>query len=440
MKARISKTVVDAARPGDGDLFIWDDAFPGFGLKVTPKGQKIYVYQYRLDGRLHRFRIGRHGVDVLSPDLARDQAFIAKGEVKKGNHPGQRDGRPIETVAELAERYMVEYAGRHKKASSVRQDRRNLNNHVLPLLGTLRVAAIDKDQVMRALDAVASGKTAKDEKTVKQGRRRVTGGEIVANRVHALLHTMFARAEDWKLRPAGSNPCVGIKRYRENKVERFLSRAEFGRLGAVLGAATRGELRVHGDVPEPEKRKRGGQMKVTRALPASAISAIRLLLYTGCRPGEITGLAWTNVDLDRGLLSIDGKTGRRAVFLAAPAIDVLKSVPRQDGQRFVFPAAPDHRPARDGKPAPAAPIASLRRPWELLCKAAGITDLRLHDLRHSFASVGAAEGYSLPMIGSLLGHSNPATTSRYAHLKAAPQQEAADAISRRIADLMTGEG
>ncbi len=167
---------------------------------------------------------------------------------------------------------------------------------------------------------VAAGKTAKDEKTKLQGRRIVRGGEIVANRVHALLSKMFELAEDWKYRPAGSNPCRGAKRFAEHKVERFLSAEELSHLGAALNAAKEGRLVVEVDAPitVPEKRKRGGQRRIgPRSENPYAVAAIQLLLLTGCRLGEILELRWSHVDFERRLLLLpDSKTGAKTVYLS----------------------------------------------------------------------------------------------------------------------------
>lgn len=275
---------------------------------------------------------------------------------------------------------------------------------------------------------VAAGKTAKDEKTKRQGRRIVRGGEIVANRVHALLSKMFELAEDWKYRPAGSNPCRGAKRFAEHKVERFLS-VEVSRLGEALAAAEEGRLVLDADAPpaSPEKRKRGGQKRTgPRSENPQAVAAIRLLLLTGCRLGEILELQWPHIDFDRRLLLLpDSKTGAKTVYLSEAALQVLKSLKRIEGCPHVFP----------GK-RPSERLRSIRKPWEHVCKAARLENVRLHDLRHSFASVGAASGLSLPMIGALLGHSQPTTTARYANLAASPLHRAADAIGAHIIGAM----
>jgi integrase len=428
MRDKITKRSVETIEPGECDVFLWDRELLGFGCKITPKGRRTYVLQYSKDGRDRRVTIGRHGID-LTAEQARKEAQRLRGEVASGKDPAEEKSREHvagATVADLAGRYIVEYATPHKKPSGIAQDRRNIDNHIVPLIGHSLLSQIDKDDIARLMREISAGKTAKDEKTKLHGRRIVEGGPIVANRVAALLSKMFALAEDWKLRAPGTNPCRGVRRYAEHKVERFLSTAEMARLGAALAAAERGELMLDdGIVPDvPVKRKRGGQLKagLPRSENPAAIAAVRLLLLTGCRLGEILNLRWAHVDIDRHLLLLpDSKTGAKAVYLSEAAIRVLRAIEKKPGHPYVLPGRQADRP-----------LLTIRKPWQNLCAAAKLSDLRIHDLRHSFASVGAAGGLSLPMIGALLGHSQPATTARYAHLAASPIHEAADAVGAAI--------
>ena len=158
-----------------------------------------------------------------------------------------------------------------------------------------------------------------------------------------------------------------------------------------------------------------------------ATAAIRLLLFTGCRLREILHLKWTDLDLDRGMLHLaDSKTGRKSVVLSAPALEILAALPRLGD--YVI-AGTD----------PTQPRSDLKRPWTLVCRRAGLEGLRLHDLRHSFASVGAGAGLGLPVIGKLLGHASPTTTARYAHLDNDPVRRATNAIGATIAAALDGK-
>ncbi len=426
MQEKITKRSVEAITPSDKIVFLWDIEIPGFGVRVTPKGARSYVLQYSINKRERRITIGRHGFEFTA-EQARNEARRLRGLIATNQDPSQKEDRDQspETITVLGKRYLEEYARPHKKPSGYAQDKRNLDNHITPLIGKLRIAEIERQDISRLMQEVAVGKTAREEKTIKQGKRIVSGGEIVANRVLALMSKMLALAEDWHYRSAGTNPCKGIKKFKENKIERFLSTEELSRLGNALDDARKGQLIVDPDdeMQIPKKRKRGGQIKFgPRSENRKAIDAITLLLLTGCRLGEILGLKWSHVDVERRMLLLpDSKTGRKIVYLSEHAIELLKSITHNTKDVFVFP----------GKD-PKEPIKTIRKPWVNICKAARLSDLRLHDLRHSFASVGASGGLSLPVIGALLGHSNPTTTARYAHLAASPVHQAADQIGAII--------
>jgi integrase len=441
MREKITKRTVEAVASGRRDVFLWDNELRGFGCKVTPTGSRIYVLQYSLNNRDHRVTIGRHGVDVTA-EQARQEAWRLRGVVAAGENPTYdpaRDRAAALTVADLGDRYMIEHAMPHKKPSGVAQDRRNLENHIVPLIGNLLLSEVEREHIGRVMRDVAGGKTAKDEKTKPQGRRIVRGGEIVANRVKALLSKMFEFAEERKMRPAGSNPCRGVKRYGEHKVERFLSSEELARLGRALLAVERGGLqysdgavnRTKAAVPMMGVKNGLGSHPKTVPLWKNpiAVAAIRLLLFTGCRVGEILNLQWQHVDLERRLLRLpDSKTGAKVVYLSEAAVTVLSAIPRKESNPYVIVGS--H---------PGKPLRTVRKPWHQICKVAKLEHARLHDLRHSFASIGAAGGLSLPMIGALLGHSQPTTTARYAHLIGTPLHQAVDTIGGKLLAAMQTE-
>ena len=295
MRGKLTKRLVDALKSDVRDQFIWDTEVPGFGCKVTPKGARIYIFQYGQRGRDYRVTIGRHGSDVTT-EQARLEALRLRGIVAGGENPAMvrtRERLASSIIADLGQRYMIEYAEEHKKPTAIAQDRRNLDNHILPLIGKLLVSSVQSTDIARLMRDVAGGKTKKDEKTKPRGRSIVRGGEIVANRVQALLSKMFELAEEWKIRPKGSNPCRGLKHYAEHKVERFLSTDKLARLGAALAAAECGRLMVSeaSEQAASIKKTRGGQRKIgPRSEKPPAIAAIRLLLFTGCRVGEILSL------------------------------------------------------------------------------------------------------------------------------------------------------
>jgi integrase len=210
-------------------------------------------------------------------------------------------------------------------------------------------------------------------------------------------------AEKWGLRLDGTNPCRHVEKYPERKLERFLTAEELARLGETLL-----------------------QAEQTRTELPSALTALQLLLFTGCRLSEILTLRWDYVDLDAKCLRLpDSKTGAKTVYLSEPALEVLRSIGRNSSNPFVIMGAK-----------PGSHLINLRKPWGRIRAKADLRDVRIHDLRHSFASVAVAGGLSLPTIGALLGHSQPATTHRYAHLAGDPLREATNIIGNRIATAL----
>lgn len=386
----ITKRLVDSIEPDERDVFVWDRLVKGFILRCRVGGGKFYVLRYSTGrrGQYRQVTIGRHG-SPWTPETARDEAKRLLGLVAIGRDPAteRATSAAMPTIAEFSERYLREYAEPHKKSLSVREDQGNLRRAILPALGSLRLDKITRADIARF--HVARHDTPSN-----------------ANRCLALLSHMFTMAEKWGLRPDNSNPCRHVERFKENKRERYLSEAEMARLGAALGE-------VESDGSES----------------AIAVAAIRLLVFTGCRVSEIKTLRWEHVNFETGAIRLpDSKTGAKTVVLNAPARELLASLPRIEGNPHVIFGI------RKG-----AHLTDLDHPWQRIRKRAGLDDVRLHDLRHSFASVGAASGESLLIIGALLGHTRATTTQRYAHLSNDPMRAASEAIGARIAAAMKGE-
>ncbi len=384
---KITKARVERIQPDDNDVFAWDDELPGFGVRVKPTGVRSYVIQYRnRHGRSRRLTVGRHG--RLTAEEARQEARRLLADVARGSDPAtdRKAFRNAPTIGEFAERYMTEYAPGKKKPGTLETDRINLRCHILPALGALTVVSITKSDVVR----------------LHQSMKDTPGA---ANRTIQLVSHMMNVAEKWGLRPDSSNPCRHVEKYKERKRERYLSAQELARLGEILAQTER-----------------------TKTERPSAIAAIRLLIFTGCRRGEILTLRWEHVDFENVCLRLpDSKTGARTIHLNAPALAVLSSIERQDDNPYVIAGAK-----------PGTHLVNLKKPWQRIRKQAGLVDVRLHDLRHSFASVAVGLGEGLPMIGKLIGHTQAQTTHRYAHLAADPVKAATERVGAAIAGMMGG--
>ncbi|MEQ8760857.1 tyrosine-type recombinase/integrase [Marinovum algicola] len=441
---KLTNRSVAAIKPSDRDLFVWDDKLPGFGLRVKPSGVKSYIIQYRnAHNETRRMTIGRHG--VVAPDRAREKARKLLQEAHDGTDPARQreEARKAPSLAELADHYLERHAIPKKRPRSVASDKTLLGLHILPTLGSRKVASI----------------TRADIANLHHSMQETPGA---ANRTLALLSKMMNLAEKWEWRPDGSNPCRHIEKYPENKVERFLSPDELAALGIVLARSER----------------EGSEM-------LSAIAAIRLLIFTGARLGEILALRWEDIDFDRQCFHLkESKTGKKTIYLNAPALEVLHRIERT-GEWVIAGKPPTPGTDNAAFLAPVEtnrPLVNLRKPWHRIRERAtvqhwsidtdaapviealserlgrpptvneirqeaermgrplrrGLQDVRLHDLRHSFASVGVAGGLSLPMIGALLGHTQTATTARYSHLADDPLRQANDMIGERISAALRG--
>lgn len=400
--AKITNRTVEAAQPTSGDYFIWDDEMPGFGLRVFSSGRRSYLVQYKKDGRNRRVTLGLHG--RITPTEARQLAKQIFGEIAKGHNPAEERAviRRDPTIHELCELYLKEgrAAKPTKKESSWKTDASNIERHIRPLLGNRKLRSLTKADVQRFQSDVTVGKTARDEKTGFRGRAIVKGGAGTASRATSILGAMLNFAVDRGLVPV--NPAKGVKLHPTKRRERFLSAEEMARLGEALGEAE------------------------ARSEAAPSVAAIRLLILTGCRKGEITTLQWRFVDEERGLLRLpESKTGAKVVPIGGPALEILKALPRFPGEPFVFPSP------RQGRH-----LVGLQKVWERVRDAAKLENVRLHDLRHSFASVAVTGGHSLYMVSKILGHRDTRTTEIYAHLAADPMKDVANQTASLIADMM----
>jgi len=409
---RLTKRAVDAAtRLRSGETFLWDDELRGFGLRVYASGRRIFVVQYRLrggrGGRTRRIVLGEYG--KVTPDEARRRAVKVLAAVDDGRDPAaERDeARSTLTISDLADLYLVEgpAAKPNKRASSWATDRSNIERHVKALLGRKPAKGLSKADVAKFQADVAAGKSKVDVRTGFRGRAIVEGGRGTAARSLAVLGAMLQFAVDRKLLP--TNPAKGVRLLKGQPKERFLSEAEVARLGDTLAV-----------------------MQAERRLSPNAANAVRLLLLTGCRKSEITSLRWEWVDFERGCLRLPtSKTGAKVVALAAAALELLAAMRKRDPSgAWVLPAAKGN-----------GAYAGLQKDWERIREQAELGGVRLHDLRHSFASFAIADGHALFLVGKAFGHKQARTTEIYAHLSDDPLRRVADGTADRINAALTRE-
>ncbi|MEH6478036.1 MAG: tyrosine-type recombinase/integrase [Sneathiella sp.] len=378
---KLIKRNVDLAslpQPGEKDIMLWDDEIKGFGIRIKHTGVKSYLIQYRREGRSRRLTLGKHG--TITAEEARQLAKEHLGGVAKGNDPAEEklQKRKAPTFAQLAEDYMERHAKPNKRPASVKTDQATIDKILLPRLANRKVREIrqrDIEQIILSL-----------QKTPYR-----------ANRVRALASKLFTLAESWEW--CEKNPVRGIQKFPEHKRDRWLSEEELKRLASVLET-------------HPNKR---------------AVTIVRLLILTGARRGELMKAKWEDFDLQRGVWSKPAHTTKQKRTEHTPLsedavkilLDWLEAAATKTG--YTFPGnAPDQ------------PVTDIKHFWEGVREAADLPDVRLHDLRHTFASHLVSSGVSLPIVGRLLGHTQPQTTQRYAHMADDPMREAAKIMSEKL--------
>jgi len=386
-KQKLTRRLVEAMAPG---TIIWDSEAPGLCAR-RQRRDVVYSIKIRIEGRQRWIRIGKHGAP-LTVDGARKKALQLLGSVNAGLDPASdRDAAKDQiTVNALCDRYLLEYAMQHKRPRTATDNKRDMANHIRPLLGQRFVADVNHDDIAAMARAVRAGKT------------RTAGGESIANRMVSLLRHVFTMAETWGLRAPGSNPAKGVKAYRETPRERYLSMSEIQRLADALEHSTDESPYV--------------------------VAAIKLLLLSGARRGEILNLTWKEVDFETRLLRLrDSKVGPRTIPLSSAAIEVLEAIPRMKGNPHVIPGIKTGQPWR-----------GIQKPWSRIRARAELYDVHIHDLRHTFASMAVTDGASLVIVGKLLGHKKPSTTNRYSHIGDDPVRQVTEAIGDRLADIFGG--
>ena len=367
---RLNEGRVGRLKPRKSTYDVRDRDLKGFGVRVLPSGAKRYFIHSQHNGCRVWKIVGRAG--SIGLDAARERARLMLASIRKANEAA---AAPPDTVFEtVADEVFRRYA-RNWKPSTLKVNQGYYRNHILPWFEGHLIADIAATDVRRWFASLHETPAA-------------------ADRSAPILSVIMRQAEVYGYRPEGTNPCAGIRRYRRQGRERFLSTEEMCRLGEVL-------TRHEGDHPQ-------------------AVAIIRLLLLTGCRKGEIVTLKW-RFYRDGKLFLPDGKSGPRTVWLSSASRAILDSVPCEAA--WVFPS-----PRTDGCLA----AETVARVWHRVRAEAGLCDVRLHDLRHTYASMALAQGETVLTIGRLLGHRNPATTLKYTHLSDAMVREAADVVGTAL--------
>ena len=385
---RLTKTAVENLSTKSKPYFVFDLILTGFCVRISMKGKRNYYLQYEKMGRKKRINLGLHG--TITTEQARRKATILLGDITKGIDPHEQKVKEynVLTIVDLAHRFLQEHVMMHCKPSTQRDYQSRLRAYIVPFFREMKVPNVTRADVSAF-------------------HHSLSHSPFVANTCLRILSKMFNLAETWGLRGDNTNPCRHVKKYPEKKRERYLSEEELKRLSAVLEEA-----------------------KTYLDENLSAVYCIQLLLLTGCRLGEIRTLKWKYSDAKQKILRLpDSKTGAKVVYVGETVLSLLEEIRSH-------PSRPKDNPYVIWGRKPDTYLMNVRKPWCRFCKMAGLEDIRIHDLRHSFASFAVSKGMSLPMLGKLLGHTQPQTTARYAHLMAKPMTEAATQVTDVIGDLM----
>jgi integrase len=415
--SKITKQLVDGLKAREQEYFVWDGgkgSLSGFGVRVQKKtGAMSYVVKYRAGaGRTaptRRLTLAKVG--TLTPDEARAQARKMLGAVANGADPAAQRAaeKRASTLAEVAEQFLTKHVAAKRAENTEASYRDLLERLVLPELGKRKAEKITSAEIHRL-------------------HSKLGDHPYQANRALRIMSSLFTYAGKAHLVPAGFNPCRGIEKFHEEGRERYLSGEELARLGEALREGETVGLPYAVDDTKPTAKHARKEESRRTVLGPHAAAAIRLLILTGARLREILYLKWDQIDFQRGLLLLPkSKTGKKTIILNAPALSVLSGLPRV-GTYVIAGMSAGHEDER--------PRSDLKKPWRAVSRRAGLEYVRIHDLRHTHASIGAGAGLGLPIIGNLLGHTQAATTARYAHLDNDPLRKASNHIANEIAAAM----
>ncbi|MGB8402005.1 tyrosine-type recombinase/integrase [Bradyrhizobium sp.] len=408
---KLTKRVVDAVDIRQKDYVLWDDEFPGFGLRVFASGKRSYVIQYRTAGRSRRYTIGLHG--VWTPETARQEAKAQLGRVAQGENPAeerQLDQQAI-TVKELCELYLRDLeaglilgkGGRPKKATTIVTDTGRIQRHIIPLIGRRRVKDLVKADINKVLKDIMAGKTRTSVKTKKlRGKAIVRGGAGTATRTVGLLGGILTYAVEAGI--IETNPAHGLRKPKDNVRNRRLTEAEYRTLGGILRKAAEDE-----------------RYQMTADI-------IRQIALTGCRRSEMITLQWIEADMEASCLRlVDSKEGASTRPIGLPVVEYLERRWTAEAGTYVFQGQGDDNA-----------FGSFPNHWESIFRDTLLADITPHVLRHSFASIANDLGFTEVTIAALVGHAKGSVTSKYIHSLDTALIMAADTISGYIQGLLDG--
>ncbi|WCL55541.1 tyrosine-type recombinase/integrase [Gimibacter soli] len=385
---KLTKATLKAIEATDKDIFLWDDTLQGFGVRIKPTGVKSYLIQYRNEnGQSRRATVGRDG--VLTLDEARKKAKALLGRVANGADPREEvvEKRSAVRFDDMTKRFLKEHCATRCKPHTVRNYETMIDRHLVPAFGTKPLASITRADIAALHTSMA---------------------EIprMANLALSVLSSIFNRAIEWGVLDEGQNPVKRVKGYPEKPKQRFLVQDEIKRLGKSIQ-----------------------KLEEAEDISPYVAAAFRLLVATGARHDEIRTLKWEDVHLDRGIILLDehktSSKGAKVIPLNATSRRILEGLTKVSGNPYVIVGV------RAGQP-----YINLHKAWRRVRADAKLEDVRIHDLRHTFASQAIAEGASLPVIGALLGHRSVQSTAVYAHLAVNTLKDATEKVSDRIGGMI----
>lgn len=368
---KFTKSYIEGLKPKEKPYEVWDTEVKGLGCKVYSTGRKVYYFLYRSSNSntKQRLKVGVHA--SITCDIARDIARGWAGDIARRINPKEhiekQEAKEKQSITMdcFLKIYVEKYKNVYNKQTTIDRDAYRIKGVILPFFGNLKISDISHDDLIRF-------------------QAHMKNSPIQFNRCNAILSKAFSLAELWGYRYKNTNPCHGIQKYPEKKKERFLTQIEIETLDDIL------------NLPE-----------VVKLTSPYSIAAIRMLMYTGCRSGEILSLKWSDVFLTEGYLHLkDSKTGEKTIPINESAKSILINLRQQKGNPYVFVGEK-----------PGACLTTLKTAWTKVRRLAKLEEVRIHDLRHTFASLAIKQGVDLYTVSKLLGHKNIATTTRYAHLE-----------------------